>query len=277
MLPVSLPELVDQLCIEQRGRWLKGERVSAEKLLAEYPRIAEDFEATFDLIYNEYLIREELGEEVSAEDFCQRFPRFGERLQRQLRFRSALSSDFDSVFPSSSLPGQSTDTEGPSDGQTAATAPSSLPAPPPQYSIHRCLGSGASGTVYEATDHRRQDRIALKTLHRHLAPWTGHLKNEFRTLAALNHVNLVQLYELFEHAGHYWIAMELVDGTDAVSALRADIPDSAGFTGRVRQFMRQLTAALHFLHQHGVLHCDIKPANLLWTPAGRAALLDFAL
>ncbi len=79
----GLDEVLERICNDQVRRWRKGQRVPAETYLAMHPRVRDDDEAAFELIYGEYLLREELGEAPSGEELNWRFPRYAERLRRR--------------------------------------------------------------------------------------------------------------------------------------------------------------------------------------------------
>jgi serine/threonine protein kinase/tetratricopeptide (TPR) repeat protein len=184
----------------------------------------------------------------------------------------------------------------------------------PRFRIERLLGSGGFGEVYEAFDHERNGAVALKVLRRSDPAALFRFKREFRTLADLAHGNLVNLHELISDHEHWLLCMELVRGTDFFDHVyvRADgapaslTPASSpigdlttattpapfdsprGATARLavagrpheprlRASLAQLADGIAFLHRHRILHCDIKPSNVLVTPEGRVVLLDFGL
>ncbi|HWN67730.1 MAG TPA: protein kinase [Haliangium sp.] len=149
-------------------------------------------------------------------------------------------------------------------GDPAASVPAD------RYTLLRELGHGAFGTVYEAMDLRRNAQVALKVLEIHDAEARYRFKREFRALARLSHPNLVTLYELHAATESWFFTMELVAGIDFVAHARADL-------GRLRSATWQLVRAVLALHQAGMLHCDIKPSNVLVTPSGRVVVLDFGL
>jgi hypothetical protein len=100
--PISEDELVELLCCDQVKRWRAGDRVPAEAYLTLHPMLHGDGEAAFELVYGEYLIRELMGERPELEEFVSRFPRFAERLRRQLGLHRALAGDdatLDDVCP----------------------------------------------------------------------------------------------------------------------------------------------------------------------------------
>jgi len=170
-----------------------------------------------------------------------------------------------------------------------------------RYRIVRQLGEGGMGVVYEAEDGERGERVALKTFKDRDPDRLLRLKNEFRALSEISHVNVVELYDLVVDADRTFFTMELIKGTDFVTYVRGAggrvLPPT--FTGRVtadpdeeesedramvgpdeqrlRQCLVQLAEGVHALHRTGMLHRDIKPSNVMVTEGERVVLLDFGL
>ena len=166
--------------------------------------------------------------------------------------------------------------------RTTATAPRSLDVLPVRlgpYLVERRLGAGGMGVVFEALEVDRDRRVALKLLPAHEPDSLARFKAEFRIVADVAHPNLVTLYELQAVDGYWFIAMERLDG----SVLRRHlietglVPGSEAFSTHVRHALAQVATGLAALHHAGVLHLDVKPANIMVTPSGRAVLLDFGL
>jgi len=142
-----------------------------------------------------------------------------------------------------------------------------------RYEVRRALGAGGLGVVYEAIDRESGATVAIKTLHDVTPDALYRLKREFRLLAGLEHPNVCKHYELFEHSGRWFIAMECVRGEDIVRATRDELGDFD--EDKLRDAMAQLAEALCALHEAGLVHRDLKPSNVLVEPSGRVVLLDF--
>jgi len=170
------------------------------------------------------------------------------------------------------------------------------PASPLQndrFRVVRELGRGGLGTVYEAEDRERGQRVAVKLLKGEDSQALFRLKREFRSLADFHHRNLVTLYDLFADSGQPFFSMELVRGVDVRTFCAAicDTDPAAGEAdtvldhsrplasdeARVRAVLPQLAAGLDALHNAGLLHRDIKPSNVLVTANGTVKILDFGL
>jgi predicted Ser/Thr protein kinase len=149
-----------------------------------------------------------------------------------------------------------------------------------RFEVRRALGTGGVGVVYEAIDRESGATVAIKTLRDVTPEGLYRLKREFRLLQGLEHQNVCQHYELFEHAGRWFITMECVQGDDLLHHVRQSEDDAPPGTmrcddGRLRDALAQLAEALCALHDAGLVHRDLKPSNVIVAPDGRVVLIDF--
>jgi serine/threonine-protein kinase len=138
------------------------------------------------------------------------------------------------------------------------------------------IGAGGMGVVYRAYDEQLQRDVALKVLpaasFRDPAA-RARLLREARTASKLNHPNICTIHEVGEADGQSYIAMEYVVG----QPLSARLSSGALPVEQVLRYGLQLAEALAHAHQHGVVHRDLKSANVVVTPEGRVKVLDFGL
>src|SRR5580658_722554 len=144
------------------------------------------------------------------------------------------------------------------------------------YEIVAPLGAGGMGEVYRARDTRLGRDVAIKVLHDEafgMADRRARFEREARAAAALNHPNIVTLYDTGSDGGRFYIVSELVEGESLRSRIqRGQIP--------VREFYRiavQFADGMAAAHAAGITHRDLKPENIMLTTEGRVKILDFGL
>jgi serine/threonine protein kinase/WD40 repeat protein len=146
-----------------------------------------------------------------------------------------------------------------------------------KFEIERELGHGAMGEVYLARDPILDRRVALKTVTPALLTSPETLKRfqrEARAAARLQHPNIVTIFEVGEVDGTHYIAMELVEGVDLGEAMQP--PDRLTVEQKVRTVV-DVCRGLDFAHRMGVIHRDVKPANIRLTRDGTVKILDFGI
>jgi WD40 repeat protein len=147
----------------------------------------------------------------------------------------------------------------------------------PRYRVLGLLGSGGMGAVYKA-EHRLMERVvALKVMTRALvgsAATVERFRREFKASARLSHPNIVAAYDAEQAGDLPFLVMEYVEGTDLARwvAERGPLPAEEAC-----EYVRQAALGLQHAHEHGMIHRDIKPHNLMRTPDGTVKILDFGL
>lgn len=169
----------------------------------------------------------------------------------------------------------------PSDSHTPVPAADAA-APPAfgRYRLTRKLGTGSYGEVWRADDLFLGEAVALKFLNE---SFTGGgasldaLKREVRTLRHLSHPNIVRVHDLVFDQRHTAIVMEFIDGRTLAELLAAS-PKGCVQPEDLEVWLPQLASVFDYLHRsEGIIHSDIKPANLMLTSTGRLKVADFGL
>jgi serine/threonine protein kinase/Tol biopolymer transport system component len=145
-----------------------------------------------------------------------------------------------------------------------------------RYEILSQLGKGGMGEVYLAKDLKLDRNVALKILPAELAGNRDRMlrfMQEAKAAAALNHPNVAHVYEIGEHDGLNFIAMEYVDGT----TLREKIHYEHTELRKLIKYLQQVAGGLAKAHAAGIVHRDLKPDNIMITRDGYAKILDFGL
>ncbi len=144
------------------------------------------------------------------------------------------------------------------------------------YAIVGSLGQGGMGEVYEARDTRLDRRVAIKTLRPELiadAHARRRFEREAKSLSALSHPNICTIFDVGHHDGHDFIVMEYIEGETLSAALDRRGLDEPTLVRIATQIANALTEA----HDHGVLHRDVKPQNVMISQRGVVKVLDFGL
>ncbi|MCW5830608.1 MAG: protein kinase [Deltaproteobacteria bacterium] len=160
--------------------------------------------------------------------------------------------------------------------ETMFGAPAAPPKPK-RYRVESELGRGGMGIVYKAHDTLLDRETALKVLPPHFKAHPQALEAFFReakAAAAMNHPNIVTIYDMGEDAGDNYIAMEFVDG----QTLREVLNQQKLFPVKAALLVAgQICRALEYAHGRRVIHRDIKPANIMWTKDKQVKIMDFGL
>jgi serine/threonine protein kinase len=244
--------LVELIKLDQKARWSRRQPKPLELYLREWPELRESRLAVEELLRSECLARSVFGTGATGGELALRFPAV------------AASVRLDEI-----------DTRAQVIHRGLSLAPASVSGSiPERFSVLRELGRGGMGVVYEVTDRERGSRVALKTLPRMDPQALFRFKREFRTLAGLTHPNLVSLYELVSDGTQWLFTMDLVEGVDFITHIRRV---HGGDHQVLRRALAQLGEGLQALHRNGILHCDLKPSNVLVRHDGCVVILDFGV
>ncbi|MCY6489254.1 serine/threonine protein kinase [Leptolyngbya sp. GGD] len=147
-----------------------------------------------------------------------------------------------------------------------------------RYRIIRQLGGGGFGLTYLAEDSSLRRQVVIKTPNRifqrdqEYEKFISRFKSEGQALAKISHPNVVQVIEFFQEQGMPCLVMTYVQGETLNQLIRRreQLPE-----GEAVQCFRQLATALQFVHQAGLIHCDVHPGNIMLRQAGDPVLIDF--
>jgi eukaryotic-like serine/threonine-protein kinase len=258
----ALPEAL----ADQEQRWRSGTPLPVEHYLERDPALAADVEGVLDLIYKEVLLRTERGDLPQFEEYARRFPQLLDALGPIFEIHRALEADAVHTTPPGAV------------AASQAAPARRTPAPPdlPGYELMERLGQGGMGVVYKARQKSLDRTVALKMVlaGAHASPdERARFGREAEVVAKLAHPNIVQVFEVGEHEGRPFLALEYVDGGGLDKKLRGT-PQPPGESA---QLIETLARAVHHAHLQGVVHRDLKPANVLLTGSGIAKIADFGL
>jgi serine/threonine protein kinase/Tol biopolymer transport system component len=144
------------------------------------------------------------------------------------------------------------------------------------YQVLARIGAGGMGEVYRARDARLSRDVAIKVLPDLVAADADRLRRfaqEARAIAALNHPNILTIYDIGDYEGAPYIVAELLEGEE----LRAELKKGPIEQRRALDYAQQVAHGLAAAHEQGIVHRDLKPENLFVTKDGRVKILDFGL
>jgi predicted Ser/Thr protein kinase len=145
----------------------------------------------------------------------------------------------------------------------------------PGYKVLRELGRGGMATVYLAEQEKFERQVALKVMASSLnadPSFRERFIREAKLVAKLSHPNIVAVYDVGEHAGHVYMAMEYHTGGDLKARIKGGMTPAEAV-----RVVAEVARALEFAHAKGVIHRDIKPDNILFRSDGSAVLTDFGI
>ncbi|MCP4783492.1 MAG: protein kinase [Fuerstiella sp.] len=258
---------VQSICREFRRSLKRGETQGIESYMDKV-----DVSAREVLFQNLLLIdvdsRHRRGETPTADEYLSRFPSFSSIVKQT--FMEDLSASLDPAAASpAAMP---TIVHGLADGRQLG-----------DYELLLELGRGGFGVVYKARHQQRNELVALKILPSHVdgqslpssaADRLHKFRREFRSLANINHPNLIGMQTLECESNQWFFTMDLIDGVSFRDYVR---PGGELNEERLRHAAKQLVEGVLALHDRGIVHRDLKPSNVLVDAGGHVTILDFGL
>lgn len=253
----------------QDERWTQGDYLAVEEILLKLPHSQSITDQDrLDLIWNERVWRSGLTEQQEADcvmqEFRRRFPLLENKIDRQFECERALCASFsddDSLDPFEST------------GLGAGDACLRAPRIPNHYVIEE-FASGGCSIVYRARQLVPDREVALKILDYRtiVTATTKELHQEAEWIGQLRHHHIIEVYLAGVSEGSPYLTMPLVKG----GSLQSRISDYSNRFREIAELMIPISQAVDYAHQLGVLHCDIKPSNILMD-GDRPLLADFGM
>ena len=249
---------------DQRQRWEIGKSRATEDYLTEFPELASDAAYKLKLVMSEFQASREANGSITAQDLITRFPELHGEIQRELSLldlpcqhvppRTVFNSNFSAA----------TQTEYQTEGR---------------HRLLELIGKGAFGEVWLAWDQVLNRKVAVKLACPNHLPGseaTERFLREARLLAGLNHPNIVGVldFDIGRSDGRVCIVFDYIDGQDLAKVLKSrllEFPEAA-------ELVATVATALHHAHTKGLIHCDVKPSNILIEKATQKPFVaDFGL
>jgi WD40 repeat protein/serine/threonine protein kinase len=258
-MPSAAEPLLEALLLDQCRRWWQGDCIRVEAYREQHPALGADPDALLDLIYNEILLRQQRGEVPRLEEYVERFPDLAPALRAQFALDQVLHAEGQPPAsmggtPHRPMPSQA----GPPPSVPTADDPEAVG----NYRILGVLGRGGMGVAYQAWQVGVRRRVALKMIRAGAQADPAHrvrFRVEAEAVGRLQHPNIVQVYEVGEHDGRPFLALEFVAGGSLEQQL-----DGTPLPVRAAAALAEVLArAVHHAHQAGVIHRDLKPSNIL--------------
>lgn len=147
-----------------------------------------------------------------------------------------------------------------------------------RYRVEKRIGEGGMAVVYRVWDDKRKRHLAMKVLKETYAEdkvFLRRFEREARTMMRLNHPDVVRFYGLEHKDDLYFILMDFVDGT-TLRKFVFEIKKSLA-PDQILWVLQPVCSALHYAHEMGMVHCDVKPANIKLDKPSRVLLADFGI
>ena len=253
------------LLVDQSHRWRTDQPLSVEEYLEVFPELVSDRDAKIELAVGEFIAQSDSGQSSDVEEFIARFANLGDSLRNRLS--SALSAGQEPVELEPSIDATVTYRSASTVGEEKIG----------RYRLVRILGEGGFGKVLLAHDDELARYVAIKVPTSERLAKPEHAEEylaEARTLASLDHPNLVPVYDVGRtDDGSCYVVYKFIEGRDLATSIAEDRPSFE----ESAELIATVAGALHHAHERRLVHRDVKPANILVEETGRPYVADFGL
>lgn len=251
--------LRELICVDLEYRWRGGRPVVLEDYVRQFPELPASEPVLLELVIEEYRVRHRWGDRPSRDECQRRFPSLSDLRSRLREVDDELQREAAVLMPHVSL-----------DHPLVSI-------PEGDIRLLRMIGSGGFGKVYVAKAKGFEKNVAVKFLRKSF--WRNgaaveQLLLEAEFVARVRHEGIVPIYGAgVARGGGPFLLMELIDGSDLAEVKRArQIPATDAVN-----WVAQACRAIAYAHMQGIVHCDLKPSNLLLDSHGRVRVTDFGL
>lgn len=287
--PVSLPEclagveprsrrrlLLELICLDLEFRWRRAAdavpataRFILEDYIRDFPELGVLDDLPLELVGEEYRARRLWGDKPTSAEFHSRFTRRPDELAAILAAveKEARDERAEPSAPTSQRPA----------GGPSSTTVADAPMPYGDFVLRRLIGAGRAGKVYRSWQRSLERQVAIKFLRKSFLSdpvAVARFVEEARIMANMRHSGIVGIHGLGRTPSDgLFMVMDLVDGPNLASVIRARKVSP----GDAIRWTVDACSAIAHAHERGVVHCDLKPANLLLGPDNAVRLTDFGL
>lgn len=275
--PLTPAALAAVLRVDQRQSWRAGEHVQAELYLHRYPAILTEPDHAIDLIFNEFLIRERLGDKPEADEYARRFPQYAEILKAQIELHDALLRTASPPSGEAAARQSAEDSSLEDDRETLTVFTIRIGEMFGRYRVLQSLGRGGMAEVYLAEDTQLGRRVALKVPHFGSgadAELRQRFLREARIAATFQHPHLCPILDMGQINGVDYLTMPVLSGETLATRLKRDGPFSARAGAQLTLLIARAVDVAHIAH---IVHRDLKPANVMLSETGEPIVMDFGL